>query len=115
MSCGASTASRWSISAGPETSAAAGENDRAWIYWLLLGWNRCIEQALKLRLVLDGLRLSREKAEAVLRSFDLTDLSLQPTPAGWTGTAIPQGGGYRMRVTVDRQGVMQLEPDGCRC
>ena len=22
----------------------------------------------------------------------------------------PQGGGYRMRVTVDRRGVMQLEP-----
>jgi hypothetical protein len=59
--------------------------------------------------------ISREKAEAVLRSFDFTDLSLQPTPAGWTGTAVPQGGGYRMRVTVDRQGVMQLEPHGCRC
>lgn len=84
MSCGASTASRWSISAGPETSAAAGENDRAWIYWLLLGWNRCIEQALKLRLVLDGLRLSREKAEAVLQRFDFTDLSSR-RPRGGPG------------------------------
>jgi hypothetical protein len=52
VSCGVSTASRWSISAGPKTSAAAGENECAWIYWRLLGWNRCIEQALQLRLVL---------------------------------------------------------------
>jgi hypothetical protein len=59
--------------------------------------------------------ISREKAEAVLGSFNLTALSLQPTPAGWTGTARPQGGGYRMSVTVDRQGVMQLKPDDCRC
>jgi hypothetical protein len=59
--------------------------------------------------------ISREKAEAVLRSFNLADLSLQPTPVGWTGTARPQGGGYRMSVTVDRQGVMQLKPDDCRC
>jgi hypothetical protein len=59
--------------------------------------------------------ISREHAEAVLRGFDFTDLALQPTPAGWTGTAVPQDGGYRMRVTVDRQGVMQLEPDSCRC
>jgi len=59
--------------------------------------------------------IGQEKAEAVMRSFDFTDLSLQPSPAGWTGTAVPQGGGYRMRVTVDRQRVMQLEPDDCRC
>ena len=59
--------------------------------------------------------ISREKAEAVLRRFNLTELSLQPTPAGWTGTARPQGGGYRVSVTVDRQGVMQLKPDDCRC
>ena len=59
--------------------------------------------------------ISREKAEAVLRSFNLADLSLQPTSVGWTGTARPQGGGYRMSVTVDRQGVMQLKPDDCRC
>jgi hypothetical protein len=59
--------------------------------------------------------ISREKAAAVLRGFDFTDLSLQPTPNGWIGTAVPQGGGYRMRVTVDRQGVMQLQPDDCRC
>jgi hypothetical protein len=59
--------------------------------------------------------ISREKAEAVLGSFNLTDLSLQPTPVGWTGTARPQGGGYRMSVTVDRQGVMELKPDDCRC
>jgi hypothetical protein len=61
------------------------------------------------------LGISRERTEAVLQSFDFTDLSLQPTPNGWTGTAVPQGGGYRMRVTVDRQGVMQLEPESCRC
>ena len=59
--------------------------------------------------------ISLEKAEAVLRSFNLADLSLQPTPVGWTGTARPQGGGYRMSVTVDRQGVMELKPDDCRC
>jgi hypothetical protein len=29
--------------------------------------------------------ISREKAEAVLRSFNLSDLSLQPTPAGGRG------------------------------
>ena len=57
---------------------------RAWIYWLLFGWNRCIEQALKLRLVLDGLRLSREKAEAVLQRFDFTDLSSR-RPRGGPG------------------------------
>jgi hypothetical protein len=59
--------------------------------------------------------ISRERAEAVLRSFDYTGISLQPTREGWTGTARPQAGGYRMRVTVDQQGVMQLEPDACRC
>jgi len=32
------------------------------------------------------------------------NLSLQPRPAGWTVVAMPQGGGHRMRVIVDRQG-----------
>jgi hypothetical protein len=59
--------------------------------------------------------ISRENAEAVMRSFDFTDLSLQPIPNGWTGTAVPQGGGYRMSVTVDQQGVMQVAPDVGRC
>ena len=54
--------------------------------------------------------ISREKAEAILRAFDLTDIQLQPSPEGWSGTAIPASGGYRIRATVDRQGVMQLQP-----
>ena len=59
--------------------------------------------------------ISREKAEAVLRSFNLNVLSLQPTPDGWTGAVVPQRGGYRMQVTVNRLGVMQLQPDDCHC
>ena len=55
--------------------------------------------------------ISREKAEAVLRGYDFTDISLQPSSEGWTGTTVPRGGGYRMKVTVDRRGVMQLQPD----
>ena len=59
--------------------------------------------------------ISREKAEAVLQSVNLNVLSLQPTPEGWTGVVVPERGGYRMRVTVSRLGVMQLQPDDCRC
>jgi hypothetical protein len=36
--------------------------------------------------------------EEVLRAGDCVDytgISLQPTREGWTGTARPQGGGYR--------------------
>jgi hypothetical protein len=54
--------------------------------------------------------ISREKAEAILRAFDFTDIELQPSPAGWSGTAIPASGGYRIQATVNRQGVMQLQP-----
>jgi hypothetical protein len=54
--------------------------------------------------------VSLEKAEAILRAFDFTDIELQPSPEGWSGTAIPASGGYRIRATVDRQGVMQLQP-----
>ena len=57
--------------------------------------------------------ISREKAEAILRAFDFTDftdIELQPSPEGWSGTAVPASGGYRIRATVDRQGVMQLQP-----
>jgi hypothetical protein len=54
--------------------------------------------------------ISREKAEAILRAFDFTDIELQPSPEGWSGTAIPASGGYRIRATVDRQGLMQLQP-----
>jgi hypothetical protein len=54
--------------------------------------------------------ISREKAEAILRAYDFTDIQLQPSPAGWSGTAIPASGGYRIQATVDRQGVMQLQP-----
>jgi hypothetical protein len=60
-----------------------------------------------------GQGISREKAEAVLRTFDYTEIELQPVPNSWLGTAIPASGGYRMRVTVDRNGVMQLEPCNC--
>ena len=44
--------------------------------------------------------ISREKAEVILRAY----------PAGWSGTAVPASGGYRIQATVDRQGVMQLQP-----
>ena len=44
------------------------------------------------------------------RADDFTDIELQPSPAGWSGTAIPASGGYRIQATVDRQGVMQLQP-----
>ena len=54
--------------------------------------------------------ISREKAEAILRAYDFTDIQLQPSPAGWSGTAIPASGGYRIQATIDRQGVMQLRP-----
>ena len=57
--------------------------------------------------------MSREKAEAVLKGYDYTEIELQADPNGWSGTAIPENGGYRMRVTVDRKGVMQLQPCGC--
>ena len=54
--------------------------------------------------------ISREKAEVILRAYDFTDIQLQPSPAGWSGTAIPASGGYRIQATVDRQGLMQLQP-----
>ena len=54
--------------------------------------------------------ISREKAEMILRAYDFTDIQLQPSPAGWSGTAIPASGGYRIQATVDRQGLMQLQP-----
>ena len=54
--------------------------------------------------------ISREKAEAILRAYDFTDIQLQPSPAGWSGTAIPASGGYRIQATIDRQGLMQLQP-----
>ena len=43
--------------------------------------------------------ISREKAEAILRAFDFTDIQLQPSPEGWSGTAVPASGGYRLGVT----------------
>jgi hypothetical protein len=54
--------------------------------------------------------ISHEKADAILRAFDFTDIELQPSPEGWSGTVVPASGGYRIRATVDRQGVMQLQP-----
>jgi hypothetical protein len=57
--------------------------------------------------------ISREKAAAVLKAYDYTEIELQAAPDGWTGTAIPASGGYRMRVTVDRNGLMQLQPCAC--
>jgi len=57
--------------------------------------------------------ISREKAEAVLNAYDYTDIELQAASNGWSGTAIPARGGYRMSVTVDRDGVLQLSPCAC--
>ena len=57
--------------------------------------------------------ISREKAEAVLKVYDYTEIELQAAPDGWSGTAIPASGGYRMSVTVDRNGMMQLQPCAC--
>jgi len=60
----------------------------------------------------DNPGISREKAEAVLKAYDYTDIELQADPDGWSGTAVPMRGGYRMSVTIDRNGVMQLKPCG---
>ena len=57
--------------------------------------------------------ISREKAEAALQAYDYVDISLQATPNGWSGRAIPARGGYWMDVTVDRNGVIDLKPCGC--
>ena len=57
--------------------------------------------------------ISREKAEAVLKAFDYTEIELQAEPNGWSGTAISASGGYRLRATVDRNGLMQLRPCSC--
>jgi len=57
--------------------------------------------------------ISREKAEAVLNAYAYTDVELQASSNGWSGTATPASGGYRLNVTVDRNGVMQLQPCGC--
>ena len=57
--------------------------------------------------------ISREKAEAVLKVYDYTEIALQAAPDGWSGTAIPASGGYWMSVTVDRNGMMQLQPCAC--
>ena len=51
-----------------------------------------------------------EKAEAVLKAYDYSDIELQADPNGWSGTAVPTSGGYRLNVTIDRSGVMQLKP-----
>ena len=39
--------------------------------------------------------ISREKAEAVLRAYNYTDIELQADPDGWSGTAVPASGGYK--------------------
>jgi hypothetical protein len=57
--------------------------------------------------------ISREKAEAVLKAYDYTDIELQAASSGWSGTAIPASGGYRMSATVDRNGILQLSPCAC--
>ena len=44
--------------------------------------------------------ISHEKAEAILRAFDFTDIELPPSPEGWSGTAVPASGGYRIRATL---------------
>jgi hypothetical protein len=57
--------------------------------------------------------ISREKAEALLKGYDYTEIELQAAAGGWSGTAVPASGGYRMSVTVDRNGMMQLQPCAC--
>ena len=57
--------------------------------------------------------ISREKAEAALKLYDYTEIALQAAPDGWSGTAVPASGGYRLSVTVDRNGLMQLQPCAC--
>ena len=57
--------------------------------------------------------ISREKAEAVLKNYDYTEIALQAASDGWSGTAVTASGGYRMSVTVDRNGMMQLQPCAC--
>ena len=50
-----SSSSRPQVSGSPTAAQLATRG--AWDYWLLLGWNKCIEQIRWLRLVLDGLWL----------------------------------------------------------
>ena len=57
--------------------------------------------------------ISREKAEAVLKNYDYIEIELQAASDGWSGTALPASGGYRLSVTVDRNGMMQLQPCAC--
>jgi len=57
----------------------------------------------------------RDKAEAVLRGFNLSVISIGPDPQGWAGTARPVGGGYTMRVLVTNDGLLEQNPDPCRC
>ena len=59
------------------------------------------------------LGISREKPEAVLKLYDYTEIELQAAPDGWSGTAVPTSGGYQMSATVDRNGMMQLQPCAC--
>lgn len=56
--------------------------------------------------------ISREKAEALLKASDYTDIELQADPNGWSGTAVPRSGGYRISVIIHRNGVMELKPCG---
>jgi len=57
--------------------------------------------------------ISREKAEAVLKLYDYTEIELQAAPDGWSGTAVPASGGYRMSAMIDRNGMMKLQPCVC--
>jgi hypothetical protein len=52
--------------------------------------------------------ISCDKAEAVLKAYNYDDIEFQAASNGWSGTAIPAGGGYRMSVAVDRDGVLQV-------
>ena len=57
--------------------------------------------------------ISREKAEAVLKVYDYTEIALQAAPDGWSGTAIPASDGYWMSVMVDQNGMLRLQPCAC--
>ena len=55
--------------------------------------------------------ISREHAENILREFDLHKIDLSPGPDGWIGSADHGPNTYRLRVKVDRQGLMTFLPN----
>ena len=54
--------------------------------------------------------ISKEKAEAILHGFGFVNFDLGPTPDGWLGSADRGSDTYRIRVSVDHQGVINWDP-----